>query len=457
MKLKMNTRPVGQSLIIFIFLSFGLLALLALSLDFGFAMYSRRVAQNAADSAALAAARILCTDNNPLTRYINATSQATIFAETYNHAFIANPPDLTEICMYGDGQGCSSGLDKGQVKVVVQITHPTFVLQSDFFRQPSITIPATATAGCFAPGGVEGAAVIPVAWLCEEITCSTNPITGEQECVCGGLDYIPTDGGCILGQDPKYIFFDQDAQYYWCPEWGGVPKVTDCTTYTEDPNGIDDCRAIPLLTCDSNSDGNADIIPVSPINPDHKWFFVNTDGDSCSATEETSVVQYGLSNPMYTHYWYPECGGVMGVVYRDIDTYRDNSRVILPVFDRQCQIPDPLTSHADPCFAGVSAIDLETDQKAGSVGNSQTNWYHMASAAVFDVTCVEDPNSNCSDPAIHAREWLEDNNPSYQGNQSLITNESSFEGCFVEGYVPGLIGRPSDGVETGAWTLYLVR
>jgi Flp pilus assembly protein TadG len=131
MKLKLYTRPLGQSLIIFVFLSLGLLALLALSLDFGFAMYSRRVAQNAADSAALAAARILCLDSSA-NRYINATIAATDFAETYNHAFIANPPDLTEICMYGDGQACSAGLDKGQARVLVEITH-NFCITERFF------------------------------------------------------------------------------------------------------------------------------------------------------------------------------------------------------------------------------------------------------------------------------------------------------------------------------------
>ena len=33
----------------------------------------------------------------------------------------------------------------------------------------------------------------------------------------------------------------------------------------------------------------------------------------------------------------------------------------------------------------------------------------------------------------------------------------TIEGYFVEGFVPGLSGRPSDGVDAGAYTLYLTQ
>jgi Flp pilus assembly protein TadG len=452
----------GQSLVFVAVISVALFAMLALALDFGYSMYNRRWAQNAADSAALAAARILCKDSSA-NRYLNAANEARNYAETYNRVFGAIAQTMTEICIYGDpnaAAGCASySLDKGQARVVVDIQHPTFI--ASFFGTSSINVPATATAGCFAPGGVQGAAVIPVAWKCDQVICTTLP-NGDQECNCDGLQYIPGDATCTLGVHPMVIFFNQDtgSNYYWCGdtnydsggEWGPSPLV----------GGVPDPAAI-VIDCDAPGGPNPEVYPISPINPDHKWFWVNTDGDNCDATEEKQIVRYGLSTTMYTHIWYPECTGSMGTVYDNVDDYRDNTRVIVPVFDRQCQIADPLPNHGASCYAGPSVEltppDTVTDGRVGSTGNSQTNWYHMTGAAVLDITCVEDPNSKCNNATIHARQWLEDRNrePTPPHKSLVKDTEISFEGCFVDGYVPGLIGRPSDGVVSGAWTLYLVK
>ncbi len=86
-----------------------------------------------------------------------------------------------------------------------------------------------------------------------------------------------------------------------------------------------------------------------------------------------AIIQMVLTNPMYTHTWYPECTGNSASAYDNLDDYRDNSRVIIPVFDRQCQIADPLTNHTSPCFAGPSSgltpvEDTATDTREGPVG-----------------------------------------------------------------------------------------
>ena len=443
----------GQSLAFVAIISIALFGILALALDFGYTMYNRRWAQNAADSGALAAARILCTDNT-INRVTNATNAAREYVEDRNLAFGVISQQMTQICIYGDPNipaGCAgASLDKGQAEVTVAIEHPTFV--ASFFGTNSITVPAVAQAGCFAPGGITGAAVVPVAWECDTVTCSTNPTTGETTCTCGGLQY--TTGNCALGQSVMYIFFDID-KYYWCTdEWGSVPLV----------GGVPDPNAIPIDCDDESTPPSPDVHPISPLNPEHKWFWANVDGNNCDATELVDIVRYGLTTDMFTHVWYPECTGDKGTVYDNLDTYRDNTRAIVPVFDRQCQATDPtLTTYDAFCHAGPRGTtlvppDLENDTIAGSPGNSTTNWYHMIGAAVLDIKCVEDPNSQCKNVSTNAREWLEKHNPAPgPGNQSLIGNESSFEGCFVDEYVPGLFGRPSDGVVTGAWTIYLVK
>lgn len=452
MKYLLRSHSSGQSLVFVAIISIALFGMLALALDFGYSLYNRRWAQNTADSAALAAARILCTDRSG-SRYTNATTEAQSYAETYNRAFGVLSQTMTELCMYGNANnpvGCPT-MDKGQAKVTVQLTHPTFV--ANFFGTNSISVPATATAGCFAPGGAVGAGVIPIAWKCDNITCSNDPVTGEETCTCGGLEYIPTTGSCSRGTDPIYVFFDLDSSnsYYWCTQWGASPQS---------PDPITGAVAI-TITCDVGADGNTqnNIFPVSPLNPQHKWFWFDDNGGGCGTSTINGIIQSGIADPMYTHTWYPECTGNRASSYNAMDQYRDNSRVILPVFDRQCQIADPLTNHGSPCNAGVSTgpiPDAATDIKAGAAGNGQTNWYHLSSFTLLDIKCVQDANSDCGNP--YARQWLEDNNPNpTKPQQSLVDkNQLSFEGCFVEGFVPGMFGRPSDGVDTGAWTLYLV-
>ena len=55
-----------------------------------------------------------------------------------------------------------------------------------------------------------------------------------------------------------------------------------------------------------------------------------------------------------------------------------------------------------------------------------------------------------------AREAIEDLNPVLPNNVPW-SKINSIEGCFKGGFHPGLHGAPSDGVDAGAWTLYLTR
>ncbi len=81
-----SKQPRGQSLVFVAVLSVALIGMLALALDFGYSMYNRRWAQNAADAAALAAARILCIDRT-VNRYTNAVMKLRSYAEDYNQVF----------------------------------------------------------------------------------------------------------------------------------------------------------------------------------------------------------------------------------------------------------------------------------------------------------------------------------------------------------------------------------
>jgi hypothetical protein len=149
----------------------------------------------------------------------------------------------------------------------------------------------------------------------------------------------------------------------------------------------------------------------------------------------------------------------MAVVYHAMEDYREGEDVIIPVFYPDCQATSPL----DPLYAGVcnphpqDTLCEQYDGTPCTPENAGTQWFHLTDFELFHLSCVaQNPNTDCTDPNVHARAWLEANNVDEHGH-TVFGNEPSFEGCFIEGYDPGLIGSPGDGNPQGAWTISLVR
>ena len=82
-------RPLekGQSLILVVILAFAFLAMLALVLDGGYSYFQRRLAQNAADAGALAAADTLCETES----WVAAEADGIHYAVVENEADTAVP------------------------------------------------------------------------------------------------------------------------------------------------------------------------------------------------------------------------------------------------------------------------------------------------------------------------------------------------------------------------------
>ena len=439
MKSFLKSQIKGQSLVFFVFITAILFGVLAFSVDMGYTYYMRRWSQNAADSAALAAARQICTYSDPTIEAVKAAIgyagddqfvyKGTIYYNTpKNRAFGVISQDLTGITFGPEG-----GLATGEVQTDVAIEHPTFA--ANFFGQTSIIERATATAACMGPGGAVGAGVIPVAWQCRNI---------EANGFCK-LDYISADNICEVGTDYMYVFFDSN-EIYWCEEW------------TDDPP-----EGAVMVTCDADGDvdGKADIEILNPLYNDHKWFWVNIGGGGCTGEEIPNIIENGLPIPMYIHEWYPKCPGVIDVSYHALLEFREGDDVIIPVFYPDCEATNPLVAPFNtPDVCNPCPQDTLCKKYDGTTDCDPTNldtWFHLTDFELFHLSCVTDnANTDCQDPAINARAWLEANNVDDKG-KTVFGLENSFEGCFVSGYDPGFVGTPGSGDPEGAWTISLTR
>jgi len=407
MKRLLSSHTRGQSMVLMVFLTIAIFGVLAFSLDMGYTYYNRRWAQNAADSGALAAAREYCLDTNPATRVTNATNAAIDYVESKNLAFGVNSQTMNGITFGPDG-----GLEAGEVQVDVAINHPNFV--ANFFGRDSTTVPATAAAACFAPGAAYG--VIPLAWKCHK----TYDEDGEEVC---DMTFFGDDDDCKYPEDYMYIFIEADDRLFWCEELGAPPEV---------PPGFE----VVLMECGAN------IEIVNTAQPMKGWAWVDLDGNTngaCNTHDLRGWVEDGFGETILTHTWAPSCSGGMTDIYGSIAALDFG---LIPIFDMVCESNDARNDCSD-----LWHPDIDTDLPL--IAATQYT-FHLISFGKLQISCVDSAGNQC-DQSIHARQALEDMNP------GILHNKETIEGCFVKGFVPGLSGKPSDGVFAGLWTLYLTR
>jgi hypothetical protein len=421
MNTKRSKLESGQSLATVAAISVGLFAILVLAIDVGYVYAMRRVAQNAADAGALAGATAMCgTAPDAPGVYTTAINNAIAAANKYsgdedilgslNRIFGVNSQEAT----------ASVNTTTAEVTVTVATNFNNFFAR--FFNQTTSNAPATATAGCFIPGA--GLGVIPVAWECRTVLPD-----GSLDPTCD-LKFRDTDNTCTFGLDPYYVFID--STYLFA-----------CSKTVPFPVGAQ------KLNCDANGDGDetddVDIHLINTANPEQGWFWADLTGSCNSTACLTNMVQYGFQSPLYPHTWVYGNMGVKVPVFTSINTYHDEDVVILPVFDDKCEGADPQT--VCPFGWQPNRGWHPNDTKILSSSNSPTKFYfHLISFALFNVKCTAAGNlKHCP-----GRDRLEEINK--------IPQENSFEGCFVNGYVPGLIGQQGWGNPmAGAWTVYLTK
>ena len=286
-------------------------------------------------------------------------------------------------------------VDTGTVTVNTMISAPTTF--GNVLGQPELTAHATASAGCFAPGS--GESVLPVAWSCR---------LGET---------ILPDGSCN-------VEYDNDG-------YSKTYIIMDTSPVTNDH-----CAPQGSLDCDFDNDGENDMM----LGGDRSWVDLNGDTNlECGgACELRDWIENGFDLEIDFHTWAPLQDGAETSTFQSAKT-REGDIVLLPVFDAACQ--------GDPRDEGCDYWHDGEDQLAGGDSCPAGQWcFHLITFSAFLIECVSSkPSERCDakDQAI--------------ADDILDLSDKTIEGRFVRGFVSGLSGRPIDGVDAGAYTLYLTQ
>ena len=358
----MNTKRIynekGQSLVVVAILMIVFIGLLALVLDGGFGYYQRRIAQNAADAGALAAASAICRGADP--------NQAA------NTAANANDAILESLSIIGERE----------VEVVTRIEFNTFFGSIYIPLVPgenNMTARATAAAGCYAPG--RGVGVIPVAWSCQQ------PLQGEysesDDCV---IQYQIGDQ-CTWGEDPMYIIIDNKNE---CDPDDPDPKpncqnVTPITCQyplnSGEPVGAVDCDI------DNNNINDVSLFDRSSMS----WLDLDGSGGADGGKGGAADLKAWIAGEfveVYPHYWVPRKAGVDGSVYDTVYDKVLDQYVTIPVYDSICPEGVPENFEGGHCNLQIHTEDT-------IIGDKSVDYYHIISFSLFHPTCVDSASHKC--------------------------------------------------------------
>jgi hypothetical protein len=328
MKTSFHSFERGQGFVIAALMLMALIGILALTIDGGLTYLQRRQAQNAADAAALAGARVMCMGGgNPVT----------VAREYANRNGIQDVNTNVQVLASTTGTVNS---------VIVTTTIPYDTFFAGIIGIQDAEVGATAEAACYLPCSSGG--VLPIAWSCKA------PTGGSISSDC---DVVPQDAdGCQWGDDQMYIIADD------------IPIGDEILC--QDPAAPDPS----LVDCDLDDDGTNDLDVLSGAN--RAW--LDLDGGSSNADELKDWIDNPATvPPVRVHSWFSGATGTKDTVFSAIRTNYLNDDVVIPVFDMYDSIKNGETPA--PFHTG----DLFLDSGAG-------DYFHVITFAVFHITCVDD-------------------------------------------------------------------
>ena len=395
----------GQVIPIVVLMMFAIIGMVALIVDGGTVMANKRVAQAAADSAALAGANASC----------NSTG-ADPLAVASNYA-IANGATTVD-AQYVDGL----------VSVTVTITNDSSF--SRIFNQENLDSVAEASAGCFAP---KGNALMPIAWSCRP------PVGGGvfdegKGCQVMGLDWagllqplvegevssisIPGNDGFFVMDGSNIVnpyTGDPPTQIYIIMDEISTNKETLCK---EDLNYWDPLYA-SAIQCDLDGDGKMDIEGAG----NRGWLDLN--GGGGGANEIRGWIRYGFDSIISPHTWLSGQPGQQNNNFRAMMDYRVGDVVLIPIYNALCDDKHPLSNAA--CMAAAHASPFPAEPASGDTAVSDKKpMFHIITFAPFYITCAQTKQSEY----CPGYELAQEINPSLKlnGNNSI----PSIEGFFLE-------------------------
>lgn len=401
-----NRRERGQSIVIIVVMFLGLIAMSALIIDGGSLYLNRRIAQTAADAAALAGAHEMCISRGNL-------SAIQVIADKY--ATENGATAIESVTINADGA----------VVVETRVETPSFLAR--IFGQETDMARAEASAGCFIPGTAKS--LLPIAWNCRPpIGGSTDDCEIESipwsvfETLLTFFDFGPGQFESMLLTEGNGVNYDTytdtvgGKMIYLVMDSDSFDTATDCVELN--PSGS--------INCDFNDDGSFEV----EGGANRGWMLL--DGGT-GANDLVDVMLNGYPNPITIPHWFPGKSGVSNNVF--INAHQIKYKVsLVPVFNAIC----PDTNDVDiptVCSTEYVAGDLIS----GSSGLK--TYYRIASFAPFVVTCVSKGNSE----KCPAKNFA-----------NINGNVATIEGYFIDGYVSGTDIDPN-GFDMGVYIISLSR
>ena len=435
MKEKINKRYLekGQVIPLVILLMVAIVGMIALLLDGGIVMSDKRMAQAAADAAAMAGASELCysTGADPLQvarNYANANGATSVEAQ-----YVGN-----------------------YISVRVTITGESYF--SKLFNQDELTAVAEATAGCFPP---KGNALMPIAWSCRA------PVGGEvfdtgKGCQITSLDWENllrplVDGEVSIISIPGNNGLFESSGYNIVNTSTGVPPsqiyiiMDEISTNEETLCKEDLDPSDPLydtaITCDLDGNGKMDIEGAG----NRGW--LDLSGGGGGAAEIRQWIRYGFDSVIFPHTWLSGQPGQQNSNFKAMRDYRVGDIVLIPVFNAICDDKDPLTNAA--CMAAAHASPFPAEPASGDTAVSDKKpMFHIITFTPFYITCAHVKHSEYC-PGFELAQAMNPD-PKHPGKSTIGDNVPAIEGFFLENVDLALDASQICDVNLGNCTVSLV-
>lgn len=399
-----NIKPQrGQALVMVALAMIAMMAMLALVLDGGNTFMNRRAMQNAADAGALAGVRQLC-----LTR---SQTDAEFVAHQY-------------ATYYNTAQAADEKADLETRTVVVTATRQVSTFFAHFIGLNNIKAQAVAEASCI--NATVGKGVLPVAWICRAPVGREIPPGSPDDCE---GDYL-TEGDLedLLSNPPEAGTIDPRLYI-----------IMDDVSTSDELDMI--CQPDGYLDCDLDDDNEDDLLSMGG----RSW--LDLSGGGGGANELVDWVNGDNVPPIGSHYWLAGQSGTANSVFQAVGDHVGEI-VIVPVFDDFCDSDDVVNNcdwhEGDP-------------QDINQVGAGGGINFHIVSFSLFYISCVNAPG--VPGPECPGHKYARDYGAFAAIPGAGANNPKTIEGYFIQGFVEGLGGDPSDpgGIDTGAYVFYLTR
>lgn len=439
---KISQLEHGQVLPIIVVGLIVLIMMAALILDGGALLTNRRRAQNAADAAALAGARVFCKQEDYQIEDVNAAIE--LYATDNGATVIWDETGLSY-----ENLNTIEGLAKGEVVATTQVSHGSFFAR--IFNEDMLTAKATAAAGCFPYGA---SVVLPIAFPCytPDLQFDSEDLVVSEEC-----DYVMLDWeyfesiatGCGMADNPLLEGFSPTTGQAECMSKALFAAYKEYIYVVVESDKF--CAQDP-----ENVNPNNELICKltggrTQLNSAARGWLNLAAGNAGTNTLNDWI--RGINNPsVRVHNWMSFLGGERGQPIYSTIADRLYDIVWIPVFNDTCTYkPDASNPYSDPCMVSAHTEFADPGSTCQVIDGSPGQvWGHVIAYAPFFTTCVKLGENDDSCPGF---------NLAAQVNETALDKTKyALEGYFIQ---PWWLDNPEiisvGGADLKIYTVSLTR